>query len=1735
MSQDLGRRFFLGFGTGRYLHLEEADQLHRVSSDLAAMRDRFESIGYQAVLPGLGEYASAAQVRQTLSHWSDDVGLNANDVVVVYFAGHGVAEPYDRHHLMCWDTRPDDLVATGLPTEDLVRVLCRRASGLRHLLVILDCCMAGAGNADSMMTALQSLARQHTAADSSGLWFLASARRKDEAMDGAFVTAFEIALASAAERTGQRQRYLDLTELVKAINDVFAAEQLGQRAELASGLVSGLAPFLPNENYHEGLPALGTDLEIQLRVAARDILEHFGPRSRGVEFESEQGLYFSGRTRVLTELVAWMTARDADGGGRVVTGNPGCGKSAVLGRIVALSDPVYRARLDVSDIDLAVVVPESLVTVAVHARHKRLEEIVARIAPAAGVETDSPATLLQEFSRRDRNAPPIVIVVDALDEAGSGTLVDSGGRGEPRRIAREFLRPLSEIHGVRLLIGTRRELVPSLGTAPTVLDLDSPEFRDDHDVAGYVRRVLQASDEPDVLTPYRTRPDLARQVGEGVARRAAGVFLVARMTARSLRRQTLAVDVTKPGWMEQLPSEIGEAFDDFLARFEADEAKVRRMLVPLAFAEGQGLPRGQIWTLLATRLSGFECSEADVAETLTAASAYVAEVVDGGRSVYRLYHQSLAEHLRVSTGRQREIQAMIVEGLVEAIPIVAGRRDWFAAHPYIRGHLPTHAAAAELLDGLIADPSFLLACDRLAMLRAIPTLQGDQRAQAIRSAYEQIAHQLTGDRPLEMRAAELQLSARRCGADELADRVGALRLALPVSARWAWWSATGAHRQLRGHTSAVLCVAIGDLDDRAIAVTGSDDGTARIWDIVTQQQIGKPLGGHRSVQAIAVGELADYTVALTGDIDGTVRVWDLSAATEVGPALRGHTNSVVAVEMAKIGDRYVAVTGSDDGTTRLWDLETRQQIGSPLIAHRGTVKAVALGMLDGHPIAVTGGTDRRVQVWDLSDMARPVAEELSGHSGAVNAVAIGVLDERVVAVSGDGLGQVNVWDLTSRQQLGEPIAAHVDWRFGGVNTIAFGEVNGIPIVLTCGNTNARLWELRSRRQQGQGLSGHSGYLKGAVLDVRNHRPIAVTAGDDGSARIWDLTADRPSSGHIGVVCSSSVGLLDGRPVVITGSRDWTARLWDLQERQELGRPLEGHSDSVVVVAVGEMDGRMVAATGETDGTVRVWNTPTGTPHGEPLRGHTNTITALALTRLGEVNIVISGSNDGTVRLWDIDTGRLIGLPLEGHLGGVEHIVVADRDRGRLRILVASSHSCAYLWKIADTGAAPEQLAALIPEDWPPRYSLIGVGFARGSALALKVRHDGAIVACELISGAEIGTALLDYEGAFVARLYEHNGRVIVAAEDSNTAMFWDLDTGVSYGSPFRAGPASIQSLSLGTSLDRPVAVITTSYTERVWDILTSSPVGEPLSTRNLPVMSLDVGSVGERQVVVSLDGERALRTYDADTGEQVAPHLLTDLGLSVALVSGEQAQLAILPSGTNINVWDLSSRERVGVFTSHLASANTLWTGQANNQSVVITGDTDGAIYAWSPITLAPLAPMITGHRGAVQALTVNQNAGYCRIVSGGADGTIRIWDFPTGRPEGNPLTGHDYPVVTLAAEKVLGVDVVVSGDVNGVVLLWNLSTGERLDFPFSRHAGSIRSISCAQISGVPVATVADSLGLLRAWNLADQSLLAEADIGASVMEMVMTADGRIFVATQMGVLALDLDVTTVKNIKGDL
>ena len=67
-------------------------------------------------------------------------------------------------------------------------------------------------------------------------------------------------------------------------------------------------------------------------------VRHWQPRARGVSIDSERGWRFRGRTTALTRIMSWLDRASPDRQVLVVTGSPGVGKSAVLGRVVTTAD-----------------------------------------------------------------------------------------------------------------------------------------------------------------------------------------------------------------------------------------------------------------------------------------------------------------------------------------------------------------------------------------------------------------------------------------------------------------------------------------------------------------------------------------------------------------------------------------------------------------------------------------------------------------------------------------------------------------------------------------------------------------------------------------------------------------------------------------------------------------------------------------------------------------------------------------------------------------------------------------------------------------------------------------------------------------------------------------------------------------------------------------------------------------------------------------------------------------------------------------------------------------------------------------------------------------------------------------------------------------------------------------------------------------------------------------------------
>ncbi|MFE6621388.1 caspase family protein [Streptomyces sp. NPDC057740] len=1251
-----GRRFLIAVGVSTYRDPGIGD-LPGVPHDVERICALLEPMGYTRILPELSVDPGGAELAQGIERWAAGADLGARDVVVVYFAGHG-ERPDDRHYLLC-STTEKGLWSTALPSEDLARSLVRSPVG--HLLVILDTCYAAAGTGDIAVLANELALTQRGGA---GRWLLAAARGKEKAKENAFVDALADVLGQP--RAGAYQEFLGVREVTERVNAHFRGHHPHQHARHSTVDSDGQDPFFRNPAHVPDLPADDLDVATLTRLR-RQHAGHFDPRGRGVEHAGEKGDYFTGRTAAFTELSGWLRADRHDRKARVVTGDPGSGKSALLGRFLALTDPDHPSRGPAAGTAADALPPAGLTVVPLHARRASAEELAADLADALHLPGADRDELLQALGQRTE---PVTVLVDALDEAGT-----VGDATEGFRIARELLQPLTALPAVRLIVGTRRPLITALGRAVEVIDLDQPRYIRPGDVADYARDLLLDAHDPDSLSPYRDKRALAEVVATGIAGRAGTSFLVARMTARALVHGQITIDPDRPGWQQTLPSDAGQAFAAYLARFGAHRPKVERLMRPLAYAQGAGLPWSTLWAPLVEALSGVPCSQDDLQWLHEHAGAYIVEAATPAGSAYRLFHETMAEHLR-TPGHDVDRHRAVTDALLALVPRdpSTGSRDWPAAHPYIRDHLATHAAAALALDALLQDADYLVHATPLPLSRAMRSARSPE-ARTVCAIYRTSAdtHALA---PPSARRDILAIDAARYNQPHLVAELTRLRSWQP---RWA----TGAlvHPSLRntltGHSSGVRAVAVATVESRPHAVTGGQDGTVRVWDLVDGTTLAALDDPTDEVEAVAVAMVDGRPHAVTGGDDGVVRVRDLTDGGHRA-TLEGHTDVVRAVAVAMVDGRPHAVTGGDDGTVRVWDLLDGSE-RAILEGHNGSVRAVAVADLDGRPHAVAAGQGGSVQVWDLLDGSERAT--LEGHGSGVSAVALAVIEGRPHAVTGGDDGTVRVWDLLDGSE-----RATLDGHSDGVNTVAVATIDGRPHAVTGGDdTTVRVWDLTAGTPSAT-LRGHTLTVNVVTVAMIDDRPHAVTGSQDQTVRVWDLTegAHRATlDGHADWVRAVAVTTVDGRPRVVTGSDDQTVRMWDLADGT-LHSTLGDHRFWVRAVAVATLDGRPCAVTGSyVTGRPKVWDLTDGTLRATLTSGpYTDGIRAMTVATVDDrPHAVISCYTPEVPQVWDLTDGTFR-AGLVGHDGGVRAVTAVTVDGTPCAVTGGVDHTV-RVWDLTD--------------------------------------------------------------------------------------------------------------------------------------------------------------------------------------------------------------------------------------------------------------------------------------------------------------------------------------------------------------------------------------------------------------------------------------------------------------------
>jgi WD40 repeat protein/tetratricopeptide (TPR) repeat protein len=453
--------------------------------------------------------------------------------------------------------------------------------------------------------------------------------------------------------------------------------------------------------------------------------------------------------------------------------------------------------------------------------------------------------------------------------------------------------------------------------------------------------------------------------------------------------------------------------------------------------------------------------------------------------------------------------------------------------------------------------------------------------------------------------------------------------------------------------------------DGSRVLTGSSDGTARLWDARKGEALGPPMP--YAVEVLSANFTPDGSAIAMGDglgQVGGVRWWDTATGRPLVGSLPRHHGRVYGLGFSEDGRFLVTVSARSEGNAelgetavRLWQvarppvrapLDRTDYVGTPRRPARlagetlfspdgrtavswdvdGTVARlwdVATGLPRGAPVrhpwpiltACFSPDGLRVAIasWDKPG---PAGSSISGlcqlidassgrvlfnlpHSNWVKSLAF-TQDGSLLATGGYDRC-VRLWDPGTGKQVGEP------WRQRDIVTgMSFSPDNRLLAVsheLSDSRvTGTTVWEVSSRKLHGPDIPYDSCHFS------PNGRLLA-TGLSSSPDRLWDANTCAPVEPNLAVAHPAEWRVLfssDGTRL-LTDGRIGAAQLWDVASGRQFGLPML-YSHGVTARAFSP-DSQFVLL-GYADGTARLWDVTTQKPVGPQVR-HDAPVQAVAFT------------------------------------------------------------------------------------------------------------------------------------------------------------------------------------------------------------------------------------------------------------------------------------------------------------------------------------------------------------------------------------------------------------------------------------------------------------------------------------------------------------------------------------------
>lgn len=433
---------------------------------------------------------------------------------------------------------------------------------------------------------------------------------------------------------------------------------------------------------------------------------------------------------------------------------------------------------------------------------------------------------------------------------------------------------------------------------------------------------------------------------------------------------------------------------------------------------------------------------------------------------------------------------------------------------------------------------------------------------------------------------------------------------------------------LAGHHGPVTALAF-SLDGRTLA-SGSDDRTARLWNIADGLEKGPPItnpgGGFSSLAFSPDGR----TLAMggAGGAGRVIRLVDIETGA-IKAERRGHLGDISSLVFTPDGVTLLSASRGG-GSIRVWDVvpgakeQSVHDFGPNSIYSDWRSYGPALCLSPDGLHLLTVYTDDTFSLWDTLRLDEQKCGALPFADTLIAAVAPGGRQ----AAFGSRQGEVTLWDAATRQALpfadpGKNRIHRLVFSMDGRHLAAAD--NARPLSQMDGgnlSSTIRVWDVEARKETH--VFSNDGELLLSLTFSADSK--ALMAGfSTGSIKLWPLSRSGQAAtfpGHRGQM--EGLALLPDGQTLVSASTD--VRFWDVLTRREKDK-LNSSPGLYLSLAVSP-DGRRLAA-GARDGRIIIWDVAS---HQEvaTLDGHKEWVRQLAFTPDGD-HLVSVGKDH--LRVW----------------------------------------------------------------------------------------------------------------------------------------------------------------------------------------------------------------------------------------------------------------------------------------------------------------------------------------------------------------------------------------------------------------------------------------------------------------------------------------------------------------------